>query len=255
MWFGIKKILSAFLLPLPLGLFFLLIGLFLLWTREAKWVRNLSFVLGFSIIFIFSWRPCGSFLINSLQSQYQPLQTVPNTVTRIVVLGGGTGANKAYPANVTLAASSLSRLVEGIRILKMITPHHPNAELILSGGRVFQSVAVAGKMRNTAVILGVNPANIILENGSQDTRQEALFLEKTLKKNPFVLVTSAYHMPRAMRLFQKLGFNPIAAPTQFIRCGNNPFTRYVPNTTSLTCSDIAIHEYLGMCYEKLKGHI
>ena len=255
MSFGLKKMLSAFFLPLPFGLFCLLVGLFLLWTREAKWARNTGFIAGFLIIFTFSLSPVANFLLDGLQSQYKPLLRIPSPLTRVVVLGGGVSGGKNYPANLTLGPSSLSRLVEGIRLFKLIQASNPRAELILSGGRAFQSVAVAGTMRNTAVMLGVNPQNIILEDGSQDTRDEAVFLQKTLQDEPFILVTSAYHMPRSMGLFEKLGMHPIAAPTQFFGYSENPFTHYLPNTSNLMISDIAIHEYLGILFEKSKGYM
>ena len=150
---------------------------------------------------------------------------------------------------------NVKRLVEGIRLLKEIQKVNPNAQLILSGGRVFQSPAVAGKMRNTALLLGVDDKNMILEDGSQDTHQEALFIHKIVGNQPFVLVTSAYHMPRAMALFQDAGMNPIAAPTQFMGYKYDFALWCIPNANSLIVSDIAIHEYLGIIWGKIRGYI
>lgn len=255
MTFFMKKLVSAFLLPLPFGLLLIAIGLILLLTDLNRF-RNLCFILGFFIVTVFSLSPVAIALLNHLQLQYAPLIHPPKHINKIVVLGGGTGGNKSYPANITLGAASLSRLTEGIRLLKEIQKNNTHATLILSGGRAFLSPSDAGKMKNTAVMLGVDPAHIELESGSQDTRQEAVFLKKELKDKSFILVTSAYHMSRAMQLFEALGMHPIAAPTQFYRSlyVSTPMF-YLPNTRSLLLSDTAIHEYLGIIWAKWRGYI
>lgn len=255
MVFLLKKLVSAFLLPLPLGLLWIALGVILLLTHRAKNCRIFCFFIGFLSIFLFSFNPISFALLNQLQSQYSPLMQTPHNVTKIVVLGGGVSGGKDYPPNLMLGSASLSRLVEGIRLFKLIHETNPNAELILSGGRVFRSPAIAGKMRNTAVMLGVDRKNIVLEDGSTDTHEEAKYLKKTLGDKPFVLVTSAYHMPRSMALFQALHMQPIAAPTQFLGYQNNLTQCYIPNTSSLINSDIAIHEFLGILWAKYQGYL
>ena len=128
--------------------------------------------------------------------------------------------------------------------------------LVLSGGRVFGSPAEAGVMQNIAVILGVNVNDIKLEAGSRDTHEEALYLQKQLGKQPFLLVTSAYHMPRAMALFTKIGLQPIAAPTQYMSdVDSTRVDAYLPSSNYLVMSDVAIHEYLGIWWGKLMHEI
>lgn len=255
MLFWLKKLISGFLLPTPFGLFWIALGIFLLLIGKAKRMRLCCIIVGFVIITAFSLNPISFQLLNSLQSQYAPLLFAPTDVTQVVVLGGGIGGKKDYPPNLTLNSASLSRLVEGVRVLKLLQIQNPNAQLILSGGRVFQSPAVAGKMRNAAMMLGVDQKNIVLEDGSTDTHKEALFLKKFVGKNPFILVTSAYHMPRAMDLFRGLNMHPIAAPTQFIGYHYDFWAWCIPSANSLAVSDIALHEYLGILWAKMRGDI
>jgi len=252
MLFWLKKTGELFLLPLPMGLFLIIIGLLIYRARRISIVCRL---IGFLIILVFSLWPTANFLINPLQSQYSPLLNIPTTVSKVVVLGGGVSGGKNYPPNIRLASASLSRLIEGIRVFKVLQTTNPNTQLILSGGRVFQSPAVAGKMGNTAEILGVDRKNIVLEDGSTDTHQEAVFLRKTLGENPFILVTSAYHMPRAMALFKALHMHPIAAPTQFIGTHTMLSSWFIPDAGALTSCDTAIHEYLGIWWARLRGYI
>ena len=255
MLFQLKKFVSSLLYPLPIGLFWIILGLVLLLSNKAKSISTFSLCFGFLIIFIFSLNPVSFGMLNQLQMQYTPLLTTPKNIEYIVVLGGGVSGNKHYPPNLSLGSSSLSRLVEGVRLFKELHRHNPNAQLVLSGGRVFRSPSIAGKMKNTAVILGVDPKNTTLEDGSLDTHQEAVFLQKILGDKPFILVTSAYHMPRSMALFEKIGLHPIPAPTQIIQYHESATVWYVPSAYSLTLTDIAVHEYLGILWAKMQGYI
>jgi uncharacterized SAM-binding protein YcdF (DUF218 family) len=172
------------------------------------------------------------------------------------VLGGGVRDKTDVPPNTQLGSSSLARLVEGVRLYQLLKDQHIKPKLVLSGGRIFGSPAAAGIMRNTAVILGVEPKDIILENGSEDTHDEAINLRDTLKNKPFLLVTSAFHMRRSMALFEAEGMQPIAAPTQFLFKENSySISHYFPNGIAVTQTDIALHEYLGLFWATLKNQI
>lgn len=255
MGFLLKKIISPFLLPLPITLLLLGVGTILALINKAKRTQYTCLIAGFACLIFFSLRMNAYLLIDTLQSRYQPLVTPPQNVNKIVVLGGGISGGKIYPANIMLRSASLSRLVEGIRQFYILKKHGINATLILSGGRVFESQAEAGTMRNTAIMLGIPKNAIQIEDGSKDTHDEALFLKRELGAQPFILVTSAFHMPRAMELFQAVGTNPIAAPTQFFGPTNLKIKSYIPSSLALEISDITIHEYLGMAWEKLKQQI
>lgn len=206
--------------------------------------------LGILVLLTFSINPIASDLLLHLEKQYEPLTTMPSGVKYIVVLGGGNGGSRRYPPNTRLSSASLSRLVEAIRLYRQ----NPSSILVLSGGRVFGSRADANVMNNTAMALGVARENMIIEAGSRDTTEESKHLKPLIKDQKFVLVTSAYHMPRAMKIFEKQGMHPIAAPTQFLtaRYIYNP-KYYFPSVANLIHSDIALHEYMGIWYLKLKS--
>ncbi len=249
--FFIQKILSAAILPLPLALLCLVLALVLTLFRRRVAALSIG-LLGVIILIAFSLPYLPDAMLKSLETKYQPLTQFPSGINTIVVLGAGNGGYPRYPANDKLSAASLARLVEAIRIYK----HLGQAKLLLSGGRVFGSPPDADAMNNVASLLGISPQDIIIENGSQDTYQEALFLHKLLKNQPFILVTSAYHMPRAMRLFEKQGMHPTAAPTEFLE-GKRRYSikRYFPSAASLLYSDIALHEYFGLWWSQLTGKI
>ncbi len=258
MAFLTKKIVSAWLLPLPIAIALLFIGLCFLWFSHKRKFALFFISIGFFILALFTFSFLPNTLIQSLEANYRPLMMLPKNVHKIVVLGGGVRVDTKLPPNTQLSTTSLSRLIEGIRIYQMYKKKHQEMQLILSGGRVFGQPAEAGVMQNIAVILDVNPKNITLEAGSRDTAEEAKYLHKQLSDKRFILVTSAYHMPRAIALFRKLGMHPIAAPTQYMSSrskSQHTFGYYVPDSGNLVKSDIAIHEYLGKIWSQLHGQI
>lgn len=246
-----KKIIGTLCLPLPIALILLLLGLLLLFFSHSKWFSKTLIVLAAITLIVFSTPYVPNLMLATLEDQYPPLTTIPKNINTIVVLGAGNGGYTHYPANDQLSSASLSRLIEGIRLQKLTQ----NSKIILSGGRVFGSPPDSTLMNNVATMLGVNPENIRVEPGSKDTYEEALYLKKIIGNNPFLLVTSAYHIPRAMALFEEEGMHPIAAPTQML-LGKNRYSlkNYFPNSIYLVYSDIAFHEYLGLWSSKLFQH-
>lgn len=247
--FALKKIISALLLPLPIALACLLIGLLCLWLYRGKIAASFWLSLGTLIILVFSFSPLPTTLLTSLEDQHTPLTHPPSHIKAIVVLGGGVRNNTDAPPNTQVTSASLSRLIEGIRLYNWYYHHGKTVTLILSGGRVFGKPAEAGMMQNIAVVLGVKPQHIEIEDGSRDTREEADYLKQELKHKPFILVTSAYHMPRALKAFAAEGLHPTPAPTQFVAGADRRLPRYYfPAAKYMTTADIALHEYLGIAW-------
>lgn len=254
--FYLRKLLSVYFLPLPLTMTVILTGLILAW-----WFRKTGLIVamvGWIVLCVLSLTPVSNALTYSLEKHYRPILNVPVNVRYIVVLGGGVRVNPDIgPANTQLASSSLSRLVEGIRLYRLMQRQNQAAKLILSGGSVFQSPHISGIMRNTAVMLGVSRNDLVMERGSKNTYQEAQFLKKILGKKPFLLVTSATHMKRSMALFRAAGTNPIAAPTQYLSHTNDySAARYLlPRSSALVNDDLSLHEYLGMIWAQANDQL
>ena len=148
--------------------------------------------------------------------------------------------------------ASLKRLLEGVRLSRLL----PQARLVLSGGD-YQGISLdALIMQQVAIDQGVARDRIILETASWDTTDQARFLKDRLGQAPFYLVTSASHMPRAMRMFIRSGTQPIAAPTDF-RAVWAPFqvTDFFPQAGALANTERAFYEYLGLCWGVVRGQV
>lgn len=177
------------------------------------------------------------------------LKTNPN-IGYIVVLGSGHVSDPKLPVTAQIGGSSLYRLIEGIRLLQYI----PNAQLLISGGVGYDPVPNAEVVADVATSLGVAKEKIVLEKKTRDTLQEAELIFQVVKKEPFILITSALHMPRAMDIFRSHGMQPIAAPTDFIIKQSivEPPSSLFPTTGNIDHSTRILYEWLGTILKKMK---
>lgn len=249
--FYLKKLISHSLLPIPIVLLLLLIAIFCLYSKRLQRAGKLIVIVAFLILFFISFPITSSWFIEPLEFQYPVLLNPPKEIHYIVVLGGGNLINPGMPSTDLLSSSTLSRLIEGMRLHRLI----PNSQLILSGGSYYSKKTDADSMAQAALTLGIKNHTIILEKQSWDTYQEAMYLKPLLGQQQFILVTSGVHMPRAMRLFQKLGMHPIAAPCDFHTFNPETPTAYFPSGANIVTVESAEHEYLGLIAAKITGKI
>lgn len=256
--FFIKNIVAQFLSPISLTLELFVIGLFLVFFTSRQKTGKMLIISGVVILAFCSYTPTVDILIKPLKERYPPYRydnsLMVNQMPKvIVVLGAGYTSIPSMPIVSRINYDSLFRLVEGIRIYRMI----PEGKLLLSGGSALGSRSSAQDMAQLAEELGVNEKDIIVESRSRDTKDEAEIIKSIIGNEKFILVTSTSHMPRSMALFSKLGMNLIPAPTRSIEerilySGPNPF---FPSSVNLQKSEMAFHEYLGIIWAKLRNQI
>jgi uncharacterized SAM-binding protein YcdF (DUF218 family) len=247
--FFLKKLLSQILEPMPLCLLLCFAGIALLWWSKRQKTGKIFVTTGLLLLTLLSLKPISDALLGPLERQYPVLQTQDATnISYVVVLGGGHSSAPSIPLISQLSNDSLKRLVEGIRIHR----EHPQSKLVLSGGNWLDPVPNAKLMADAALMLGVNEANIILESESKDTRDEARLLKPLLGTNRFILVTSASHMPRAMKLLLAERLQPEPAPVAHrIKSAPVNFGTFAPDPGCLINSEFAVHEYLGLAWSKI----
>ncbi len=252
--FVLKKVLSALLYPLPVCLLLMLVGLVLLWRgRRQAWGRGLV-TTGFVLLLLCSFKPLPNLAVRALEDDYEvfsPAQHPGVEVAWVVVLGGGITDDPALPPNGQLSAVSQARLIEALRILAF----YPQARLLLSGGGFFSTIPEASALREVAALLGVDPARIQVEDRSVDTADQAVRVRRLVGEAPFVLVTSAVHLPRSMALFERQGMRPLPAPAQYLvrRQSRLRPGSFFPTSENLSKLTAAWHEYLGLLWARLRG--
>ena len=260
--FLMKKIVGHVLSPLPLCLELMGLGLLFLWFTKRKTLGKVLVSVGFVVLTLLSVQVISGRLLQTLESQYAPLtplrsQTLFHSsgrprITQIVVLAGGLSGDATLPLHLQLSHASRERLLEGIRLYNLF----PGSKLILTGGLGFKYFPEATVLSRVAQTYGVKKEDLVLEVQSRDTKDHPRFVSALLKDEPFILVTSAYHMPRAMKLFAKQNLFPIPAPIGHWKPKQTPsFLYLLPGLSGLRLADQAIHEYLGIVWAWLQGQI
>lgn len=260
--FLMKKIISPLFQPLTLGLEIILCGLILLcFTRRQRWGRIVT-IVGVLVILLLSLAPVSMYILRPLEYCYPPFMSETTgertiaaalPISWIVVLGGGSTDDTEVPVNSRLSLESIARLTEAVRLYGML----PGCRLILSGGAPFGDAPEADALAGTAQIMGVPAKDLLLERQSRDTEEQALLIRPLVEAAPFLLVTSASHMPRSIALFRKHGMAPIPAPAAFMarKIESDQPGAYFPSASGLQNTERAFHEYLGLCWSWLKGSI
>jgi uncharacterized SAM-binding protein YcdF (DUF218 family) len=188
----------------------------------------------------------GDALLEPLERQYPPLPetAVPAGVQYVLVLGSGYVPRDGVPVTAALDEDGLVRIVEGVSIVRRLR----DARLIVSGGAAPGSMPSALGYAKLAVQLGIDPKSLIVLDTPRDTQQEARAAAGVVGAAPFIMVTSAYHMPRAMGMMRAAGLHPIPAATGYALRGpvRLDWRRLVPNASGARKTEHALHEYLGL---------
>lgn len=235
-----------FLLPsffifalIPIGLVFLKL------KKKSGWIL---LILGVILYYSFSITPIADSVISPLESRYksQDWSNAPQEeIKHIVLLTGGVKSGELSLSS-KLSESSLFRTVKAIEAYFELGSG-PN--FIISGSDpISPSVRPAQEMAKFAQGLGIPQKKIILEEESKNTYQSAKEIEKIVGEEPFLLVTSAYHLPRSIYIFKKMGLDPVPVPADFKAEESYNALDFLPDPKNLKKCDLAFHEYFGLIY-------
>ena len=245
MIFILKHMVAVLTSPMTLGLAVVVVAAALRLIRRGRAALWLA-IVGATIGYAGALRLVGDALLAPLERQYPPLRDdqLPSVVGAIVVLGSGYAPRDNVPVTGALGEDGLVRIVEGIRLAR----HFQSARMVVSGGAPPGLIPSALGYATLARDLGVPDSSIIVLDKARDTDEEARSISKLLGDLPFILVTSAYQMPRAIRLMGRAGARAVPAPTGQLTGAPSPnlLLRMLPNSDGLGRTERAIHEYLGL---------
>ncbi len=240
--FLFKKIVGLFLLPIPLVILISFLGLLLILLTKKQRAGKIMVVVGISILTLLSFDPISSALLAPLEHQYDAYLSKTSMEDEI--------NENQYPVKYVVVLSGYC-LIKGIRIYWK----NPGSKLIISGGSPSGIYPAVKRMAEIAKAIGIDEDDIMIESESRDTKDQAHFIKLIVDNDPFILVTSAYHMPRSMALFKKLGMEPSPAPAGYLTGKKINLDSFFPSANALWKSELAFHEYLGILWAKLRGHI
>lgn len=206
-------------------------------------------------------------LIRSLEWQYLPQEEYEATDV-LVLLGGGTDPME-YPRQIVEVNSAGDRVLYAAHLYRQ----GKAANILISGGNIDWLVSSpstgAEDMALLLQMMGVPEDAIWLETESRNTYENAVFSQRILEEKGIdrvLLVTSAMHMPRSVKLFERQGLQVIPAPTDFIitqagwenNYGNSierKIINFFPSADNLSLTTRSLKEYIGMLIYKLRGWI
>ena len=258
MFFYMAKIGWFLLQPSNAILFLLLFGLIFMVVRWRR-LGRFCLVVGVVALLLAGLSPLGNIAILPLEERFPRWEQGGGPEpTGIVLLGGGiVGSISAARGQVSLNAAA-----ERLTATAELALAFPDARIILSGGDagiVIESVAESPLAAEFLVSLGIARDRIEIEDRSVDTYENAVFsyeLAEPGEGERWLLVTSAYHIPRAMGVFDKVGFEVEPYPVDFRTRGAGdrglPFHRV---SEGLRRMDVAAREWVGLVVYRLVGRI
>jgi len=229
-----------------------LLGILLcLWRRRR---RAGCVLMGASIVLlaVFGFSPLGNLLIGPLEERFPPAVIAPGTdIAGIIVLGGSIDTHIARMRH----QAGLNDSAERLTVVPALARQYPQAKIIFTGGIGLPSllgndVTEASVAKQLLESFGIPDDRMLFESKSRDTYENAQFTRDLVKPAPgqhFLLVTSAFHMPRSMGLFRQAGFDVLPYPVNYRTAG--PEEDWLPvydANAGLRLSNLAAHEWIGL---------
>jgi uncharacterized SAM-binding protein YcdF (DUF218 family) len=245
---GVIGILPNFLAAV--GLF----GCLLLLTRFVSVGRKLAIacLLGLAIC---GFTPVGALLLQPLEERFPAWVPTPASPAGIVILGGSTKPEISAARGQPVSDIGVDRLLTGA----MLARRYPSARVIYSGGSPELwpgNISEADYALQILSDLGVPRERVQVEAESRNTSENAAFskaLASPAAGERWLLVTSAYHMPRAVGLFRKAGFPVEPVPTGWLTAGHTSWLDLGNCASSLLLVHIASREWIGLAVFRALG--
>lgn len=256
MTFVVAKLMAGLTQPLAWVALLLALGLLLVRRRPRAARQALSAAL--LLLLLLGWLPLPDALLRALEQRHPaPARLDAARYAGVVVLGGATESAYVWEGH---AQPALNGAAERMTAVLPLLREHPQWTLLFTGGEgelIGGSLTEAERGRRFFAQMGVPPGQLLLEDRSRTTHENAVLsarLPGVDQTRPWLLVTSAWHMPRALATFEKAGWNVTPWPVDYRAGLHTPWTQYsLAQGTSRW--QAALHEYLGLLAYRLAGRL
>jgi len=231
----------------------LCLGVVLLWRgrRAGLWLSAVAAGFFLAVLAL----PLDDWLMVPLENRFPAVAVSAGPVDGVIVLGGGLDPGLSAERGQYVVSDAASRLL----YFQLLARAHPGAKLVFSGGSgdLFdQEHREAPMVRALARDLGLDAGRMIFEDASRNTFENALFskeLAKPAAGERWLLVTSAFHMPRSVGVFRALGWDVRAFPVGYRTAGYCGLSLLVSFAEKLRVLDLAWPEWVGMAAYRALG--
>jgi uncharacterized SAM-binding protein YcdF (DUF218 family) len=257
LFFTLSKTLGVMLLPTNFLIGVGLLGAILMATRFARLGRILA-VASIVLLAVCGFSPLGSWLLYPLEQRFPPWIAARGAPDGIIVLGASIDADVSAARGTPVVRGAADRIITAAALARQ----YPNARVVFSGGSANLLSNDAREADYAGAIfesLGIAKSRLTMERGSRNTQENAQFSKALVAPKAgehWLLVTSAFHMPRSVGLFRKAGFAVEPYPVDW-RVGGREDLYTFENIAvdGLGRTDVAVREWIGLLAYRLTGKI
>jgi uncharacterized SAM-binding protein YcdF (DUF218 family) len=254
MFFTASKIFWFVAEPVSLAIVVGVLGILLGFTRFARAGRA---VMAGAIIVLAGGllTPLGAVLLRPLEERFPPPPADIPAPAGIIVLGGALDTEKSEARGQVFLTADAARMTTGVELAR----RYPAARLIFTGGSglLGEGPAEAIGARKLWLSLGVPAERMAFEAKSRNTWENGLFTRDLVKPKPgetWLLVTSAWHMPRSVGIFRRLDFDVIPYPVAYRTFGDErDFLLPTSMIDKVIMLDYSVREWVGLLAYRLAG--
>ena len=257
MFFVLSKTLGFLLLPTNFLIGIGFVGAILMFTRFASFGRRLV-IAAVLLLVICGLSPLGNLLLYPLEQRFPKWDASRGAPDGIIVLGASIEADLSTAHGTPVVRSSPDRLIEAAALAH----RYPKARVVFSGGSANLISNDAREADFAGAIfenLGIDKSRLIMERASRNTQENAQFSKALLAPKEgerWLLVTSAFHMPRSVGLFRKAGFAVEPYPVDWRVGGRDDIFNFTNVAIDgLGRTDLAVREWMGLIAYRATGKI
>ncbi|MDE2230391.1 MAG: YdcF family protein [Alphaproteobacteria bacterium] len=246
----VSKVLQDIFDPGNLLLILLAIGVWRLMTSRGR--KGLALVILVLVAYtVAAVEPIADLPLVPLEDRFPVLHTLPDKVDGIIVLGGAVDPGRTAEYGQIALNQSVARITEALRLAR----RYPTARIVLSGGvggLLHEPITEAAATARLLIDLGVAQNRLAIEDRSRTTHENAVFSKQLVDPKPgeaWILVTSAYHMPRAFGCFRRIGWPVVPDPVDF----DATMGLHISLAGGLGTTSKAAHEWLGLVAYYMAG--
>jgi uncharacterized SAM-binding protein YcdF (DUF218 family) len=250
----LSKILWTLASPQKVVLILLFAGAVFLWTTRQKlgrWLVSMSAM----IFLVFTLIPVNIFLLKPLEERFSPPTELPAKISGIIVLSG----SERSVITKTRGQPSISESAERLTTFVALARRYPQARLIYAGGEgslFYRDFNTNETARALFKQLGLNLDRVMFDTGARNTFENAVNSFKLIGKQPkgdWILITSAFHMPRSVGIFRKTGWNVIPYPVDYQTSGDWDHDWKLGRLFNFLEFSRGLHEWLGLIAYRMTG--
>ncbi len=249
MFFYVSKVAWFFATPSNLLASLILFGLALALWRRARRLGIAVAIVGVVAVFVAGLSPVSSLLILPLEERFPAFRDDGRPVDGVIILGGSVQSDESVARGQLAVNEAAERFLAALDLGR----RYPDARILLSGGGgsrlIVEDPPEANVMAEHLERLGLPRERLILEDRSRTTAENARFSRELASPKPgerWLLVTSAWHMPRSVAVFRKEGFSVTAYPVDYRTSRDGVWLPFGFISEGLRRLDIATKEWAGL---------